>query len=118
MFKKTLKSFGFAWQGIVYAFKTQRNFRFHLFAAALVVLSSLYFDIKTYEWLAILFCVALVLFAELVNTSIESIVDLVSPEYNDLAKIAKDTSAASVLVLAFFSAVVGLLVFIPYIIEL
>jgi undecaprenol kinase len=114
MIKKTIKSFGFALEGILYTIKTQSNFRFHLVATVVVVFCGFYFEIKTIEWLFLLLCIGLVLFAELLNTAIESAIDLCSPETHPLAKIAKDTAAASVLVLAIMAVFVGLIIFIPY----
>lgn len=114
MIKKTAKSFGFAFQGVVYTFKTQWNFRIHVLASILTISLSFYLNISKLEWVTILLCIALVLFAELLNTAIESVVDLISPEYHKLAKIAKDTAAASVLVLAISSFVIGLIIFTPY----
>ena len=114
MIKKTIKSFGFALEGILYTIKTQSNFRFHLVATVVVVFCGFYFEIRTIEWLFLLLCIGLVLFAELLNTAIESAIDLCSPEIHPLAKIAKDTAAASVLVLAIMAVFVGLIIFIPY----
>lgn len=112
--KRFIKSFSFALAGLKYTFKTQGNFRFHVLAALVVVSLSFYLDISNTEWLIILLCIGLVLFAELLNTAIESLVDLVSPDYHKLAEIAKDTAAASVLVLAFMSSIIGLIIFLPY----
>ena len=114
MIKKILKSFGFAFEGIFYTFKTQWNFRFHCFSAILVIFMSFFFKISTTEWLFVILCIGLVMFAELINTALETLVDLVSPEYHRLAKIAKDTAAASVLVLAFMSLIIGVIIFFPY----
>lgn len=115
MIKKTIKSFGFAFQGILYTIKTQWNFRFHLLATVLVVGCGFYFEINKMEWLFLLLCIGLVLFAELLNTAIESTVDLCSPEIHPLAKVAKDTAAASVLILAIMSAIIGVIIFFPYV---
>ena len=112
--KKILKSFSFAFEGILYAFKTQWNFRFHCFSAILVVFMSFFFKISTTEWLFVILCIGLVMFAELINTALETLVDLVSPEYHKLAKIAKDTAAASVLALAIMSLIIGFIIFFPY----
>ena len=115
MFKRFIKSFSFAIAGLKYTFKTQGNFRFHVLAALFVISVSFYLEISKTEWLIIMLCISLVLFAELLNTAIESLVDLVSPEYHKLAEIAKDTAAASVLVLALMSAIIGVIIFLPYI---
>lgn len=109
-----IKSFGFAWAGIRYAFATQVHFRFHCLAMVLAVGLGFFFGVSRLEWLAIILCIVLVLSAELFNTAIESVVDLVSPAYHQLAKVAKDTAAGAVLVLAIGSAIVGLLIFLPY----
>ena len=114
MIKKILKPFGFAFQGILYTIKTQWNFRFHLLATSIVLACSFYFEIKTIEWLFLLLCIGLVLFAELLNTAIESTINLCSPEIHPLAKIAKDTAAGSVLILAIMSALIGVIIFTPY----
>jgi len=118
MIKKTINSFGFAIEGVLYAFKTQWNFRIHILASIIVLVLSILFQISKFEWIAILICISLVLFAELLNTAIESVVDLVSPEYNKLAKVAKDTAAASVLILAIMAFIIGLVIFIPYLINI
>ena len=115
MIQKLIKSFGFAFQGLLYTIKTQRNFRIHLIATFIVLCCSAYYHIEMLEFLILLICIGLVLFAELVNTSIETIVDLVSPDYHKLAKITKDTAAASVLVLVMISALIGTIIFLPYI---
>lgn len=115
MITRFLKSFTFAWQGLVYTFKTQGNFKFHCFAALVALFLAYMLGVSCVEWLFIVLCIALVLFAELVNTALEALVDLVSPEIHPLAKIAKDVAAASVLVLAFAAFIIGVLIFIPYI---
>lgn len=114
MFKRFFKSFSYAFQGLKYTFKTQVNFRFHSLALVVVLIASFILEITKTEWLIVLLCISLVLFAELVNTAFEALVDLVSPDIHPLAKIVKDVAAAAVLILAIFSAIIGLLIFIPY----
>ncbi len=111
------KSFLFAGKGIAYAFRSQPNFRFEVLSAFAVFTAGCFFQITAAEWIICILCIALVLFAELVNTALETLTDLVSPEYNPLAGKAKDLAAASVLVTAVLAAVVGLLIFVPYIRE-
>lgn len=110
---KFIKGFAYAGKGLCYAFKTQVNFRFHCATAIVVVLLGWYLHLNSHEWLWILFSIALVLVTELLNTAIEALVDLVSPEYHLKAGIAKDTAAAAVLVTALVAAVIGLIIFIP-----
>lgn len=115
--KKTLyrflKSFYYAWQGIVYGAKKETNFKFHLTAAIIVCIAAFYFSISKMEWLFVLTAISGMLVLELINTAIEKVVDLVTGEYHPLAKTAKDLAAGAVLVYAIFSAIVGLIIFLP-----
>lgn len=113
---KFIRGFGFAGKGLYYAFRTQVNFRFHCAAALIVVFLGWYFNLNQTEWLWILLSIALVLVLELINTAIEALVDLVSPDYHQKAGIAKDTAAAAVLISALLAALIGLIIFIPKII--
>lgn len=106
------KSFGFAWQGLRYAFKTERNIKVMLvlFSATVVLGLALHCDAS--EWGIILIGSAAVFCAELVNTALETIVDLVSPEYHTLAGHAKDISAAAVYVLSLLVGIAGVIIFL------
>jgi len=110
---KFIKGFGYAFSGVAYAFKTQLNFKFHVAALLLTALAGWYFKLSVNEWLWILVASAIVLTTELINTAIEVLVDLVSPDYNPKAKIIKDVAAASVLIAAIGAAIIGLIIFIP-----
>lgn len=88
------RSAGFAWAGLAFAFRTQANFRIELVCAALAVLAALWLDVPGAP---VLLACALVLALELMNTAVEAVVDLVSPDVHPLAKVAKDASAAAVL---------------------
>ena len=111
--KKLMRSFGYAFKGIGYAAKTQLNFRVHLIATTLACCLGYALNITTNEWLWLILCVALVLTAELFNTAIEFLTDLVSPGYNELAGHVKDISAGAVLVTAFFALITGAIIFLP-----
>ena len=106
-------SFRHAYEGFLYTIKSQPNFRFHLMATVLVILLGLYYQISTFEWLVIVFTINMVLVAEMVNTSIESMVDLITLERREDAKRAKDVSAGLVLVSAVLAVAIGLLIFLP-----
>lgn len=106
-----LESFNYAISGIIYALKTQRNMRIHFFVALLVLFTSSFFDLSATEILLILFAIVLVIITELVNTAIESTVDLVTLDYHPLAKTAKNVAAGAVLVAAVNSVIVGYLIF-------
>ncbi|MCK5095844.1 MAG: diacylglycerol kinase family protein [Candidatus Pacebacteria bacterium] len=110
-----LISFYHAWNGIVYALKTQPNFRFHFFAAFCVIAAGFFFKVSTIEWIVIGFTIMTVLVAETVNTAIESVVDLLTDKYHLDARRAKDVSAGMVLIAVVFSVFVGLLIFVPHI---
>jgi diacylglycerol kinase (ATP) len=116
--KKFILSAGYAIKGLKYAFTTQQNFRIQVTAAIIAVALGIFFNIGTAEWHWIILCIALVLVMELVNTGIEALVDLVSPEYNKLAGHVKDISAAAVLVMAVFTLVTGAIIFLPKILLL
>ncbi len=109
----TAKSFWFAFEGIKTAFTREPNFKIHtaLGAAALILGAILKFS--RVEWLILLFTITLVLILELINTALEAIVDLVSPEIKEEAKVAKDVSAAAVLIASIAATVVGLVLFLP-----
>ncbi len=116
--KRRLRSFKYAFQGLFYVIKTQTNMQIHLFAMIIVFTGGIFFKISLTEWLFIVLAVALVLVSEIVNTSIEEIVNFISPEYHKKAGLIKDLGAAFVLLAAIFSVVVGLIIFLPKIIVL
>ncbi|MEY3332630.1 MAG: hypothetical protein RLZZ176_930 [Cyanobacteriota bacterium] len=109
-----LISFKYAWAGIVYAFRTQRNFRIHVAVCALAIGLSVFLRLETVEISIIAITSGLVLTLELVNTAIESIVDLtVKQSYHELAKIAKDCAAGAVLVSALVALLVAATLLLP-----
>jgi len=104
-------SFQFAFSGFFYVLKTQKNAWLHLAATVVVVLFALWLQIERLEWLAILLVIGLVWMAEFMNTALEVIVDLASPEKHPLAKVGKDVGAASVLIAAILAVIIGFTVF-------
>lgn len=110
---KFIKGFGYAFSGLAYAFKSQLNLKIHLLFATIVIAAGYYVNLSTAEWLWIVASIGLVLMAELLNTSLEVLVDLVSPEIHPKAKIIKDVAAAAVLITAITAAAIGLIIFIP-----
>jgi diacylglycerol kinase len=107
-----MRAFYHAFAGFAYALRSQANMRLHLVIAALVVIAAWLSGVGRTSWIVLVLTIALVLALELVNTAIESLVDLVTPEQHPLARIAKDTAAAAVLVAALGAVVVGCLVFL------
>lgn len=116
--KSLSSSFKNAFHGLKYVYTTQRNAKIHLGMTLLVIAISFLFKISPSEWLAILIAIGLVWSSECFNTSLEKLIDLVSPEYNELARVSKDTAAAGVLVVAIVAVLIGLVVFLPKIIFL
>ena len=105
------KSFLFAIQGFRTAVATERNIKVMLAVGALAVAAGLVIGLDLVSWAVILLCCAVVIMAELFNTAIETVVDLVSPEFHPLAGRAKDIAAAAVWFLSFVVAIVGVLVY-------
>lgn len=110
------KSFGYAWKGFRTAFVEERNLKIHVAATGVVVLLGFYFQITSLEWMALAMVIGLVISLELVNSAIENLTDLVSKEMHPLAGKAKDMAAAAVLFASLIAVVVGLLIFVKYII--
>lgn len=110
---KRLKSFGYAFQGIKVVISSEVNMQIHLAISVLVVISGFWFNISSTEWMACLLCMAIVFGLEMMNTALETVVDLVSPEAHPLAGRAKDIAAGAVLLAAIISVIVGLIVFLP-----
>lgn len=115
--RKRLRSFKFAFNGIKLLITREHNAWIHCFAAVCVIIAGAAFGISTTEWIAVTFAIGTVLAAEAVNSSIEAIADLVSPGYNEAIKRTKDLAAGAVLILAIAAAIVGLIIFVPKIME-
>ena len=107
------KSFKFAFNGLSTAINKGRNFRIQILIGAASVILGLIYEISSSEWLDLILIIASVLILELINTAIEEIVNIVSPEIQERARIAKDVSAASVLIAAIAAIFIGIVIFIP-----
>jgi diacylglycerol kinase (ATP) len=112
--RQWLKSANFAIEGILHGAKTQRHLRYHFFSAGLVLFVSYILGVSRQEFVILSLAVILVLFAEMINSAVEAVVDLLSPEYTEKARIAKDISAGAVLITAFGAAVLGYIILFPY----
>ena len=108
---------GYAFQGIWECIRDERNIRIHLTMTTLVIIGGIILHISLHEWIVCLILFGLVISLELVNTAVESVVDLVTDEKRPLAKKAKDTAAGAVLVSAIFAAIIGLIIFVPKLID-
>jgi undecaprenol kinase/diacylglycerol kinase (ATP) len=115
--KKRLNNFKHAFNGLKILLKEEVNARIHLVATICVLIAGFFFEISSFEWIAIVIAIAFVLTTETINTAIENMSDFISPEKHEKIKRIKDLSAAAVLISAITAFVIGLIVFIPKIIE-
>ena len=107
-----IKNFVYAIKGFLTSLKRDRHFCFHVFASVVVIVAGFYFEVTKAESLALIICIAMVFAVELLNSAIETLTDIVSPEWNVYAARVKDISKAAVFVCSIASAVIALLVFV------
>lgn len=112
------ESFNHAMDGIEFAINHERNLKIEVFMGILASIMGFLLHISVMEWAIIVLVIAMVLCLELVNTAIERAVDLTTKEYRELAKAAKDVSAGAVLIMSMFSVIIGILIFLPKILDL
>ena len=113
--KNRIASFKFAFNGIRLMFKNGPNFIIQLIIAIITICAGFYFKINPHDWTIILICIGGVLAAELFNTAIEKMVDYLSPEKNKYAGEIKDLAAGAVLLFAITTAIIGIIIFYPYV---
>ena len=116
--KKFFHSFTYPIKGLKYAYRNEQNIAVDVGIALLVIVFSFIFRVSLIEAAILALTIGLVIACELINTAIEATVDLVTEDYHPLAKVAKDTSAAAVFVFAIVSVIVGLIIFLPKVIDL
>ena len=114
--KRLKKSFGYAFKGIDDVISNEPNMKIHVSVAILVVITAFLLKISMIEWIILVLLIGLVLAAEVINTTIENLVDMYTKEYNEKAKVVKDTAAGTVLILAITAAIIGLIILVPKII--
>lgn len=117
-FIRFLNSFMYSWEGLVYAVRNEQSITIMIIVTIAAVLGALYFKLTEVEWLFIVFSIGIVLATELINTSIEATIDLVSPQHHPLAKIAKDTGSAAVFVFSIIAFAIACIIFVPHILKL
>lgn len=117
-FRKRLASFGYAFNGIRLLIQNEHNAWIHCIAAACVIILGFFFNLSPTEWIGVTIVIGAVFAAEAINSSIESLADLVSPSYNEAIKKTKDLAAGAVLITAIAAAIVGFIIFLPKIIDL
>lgn len=117
-FSARIRSFRYAFQGIATLFRDEHNFKIHSVLLVAVIVLGFLLGISPTEWCAVALCCGGVLMGEAMNSAVEALSDLVSPEYHPLIKKAKDVAAAGVLMMAIAAAACGLIIFLPKIIDL
>ncbi|MGI6325307.1 MAG: diacylglycerol kinase [Bacilli bacterium] len=115
--RRLINAFKYSIDGLKYAYKYEQSMTIHITVTTIVVIGGLYFEVSVIEWLFLFLLIGLIVGVELINTSIEATIDLMSPQTHPLAKIAKDTASAAVFILSTVAFVGGCIVFIPKIIE-
>jgi diacylglycerol kinase len=115
---RVIKSFGWAFNGLKDCFLHEKNFRIQYILAILVVIAGIFFSLSATEWMIILLSFAVVLSFEIINSAIEKLCDLVSPDFNLTIKKVKDMSASAVLLSAIISFIIGCIIFLPKIFAL
>lgn len=113
--RRIAKSFRFAFEGIWAGVKSETNWTIGIIEATVVIWAGFYLNISKSDWIIVVLLIGLVLYAELCNSAIEAIVDSFTPEEHPKAKLAKDFSAGSVVILIIAAAVVGIIIFWPYV---
>jgi len=108
-----LKSFVYAFEGVMYFIKHEAQALIHLIAIVAVIGAGYWFNITLTEWIAVVFAIGIVISAEMLNTAIEKLTDMVSPQINEQAKIVKDLAAGAVLIASLTAFIIGLIVFLP-----
>ena len=116
--RSRLGSFKFAIEGLLFLLKNEHNSRIHLLAAIAVIILGIIVKLNHIEWSIMVIVIGLVFLVELLNSSIETLADLINPEWNELIKRAKDYGAAAVLISAIIAIIAGSLIFIPKLLAL
>ncbi len=115
--KRFIRSFRYSLEGFVHIFKYHQNIRFHSFAALAVIMLALLLQLSRIEFLFILLAIFIVFVAEMINTAIEEMTNLITTEHRKEAKIAKDVASAAVLLSSILAFIIGMIIFIPKIIS-
>lgn len=115
---KIFNRFKFPIVGLFTILKKDNNFLFHLLTALIVIIFCFVFKLNMYEWLFVLIAIFIVLITEVLNTSIEYIVDMYTDDFHILAKHAKDTAALAVLLASILAIIIGIIIFLPKILNI
>ena len=115
--KKFVRSFGYALDGLKLSVKIDQNVRFHISFGTVVVVLALFLHVSRLEIIFLLLAIFFVLITEMINTAIEEMTNLIKREHSEEARIAKDVAAAAVLLSAIFATLIGVIVFLPHLLN-
>ena len=115
--KQFATSFKHAFRGLTYALKNEKNFQNEMIIGALVVVAMFYFNVTRGEMVVLFVVIMAVLIMELLNTAMERVIDILRPKIHPYAKLVKDLMAASVLMMSLLTIILGLIIFLPYLVE-
>lgn len=115
--RRLLKSFQFAFLGLKKVFLEEQNFRIHSVIALLVIILGFYLQISVLEWIIIILLIALILILEIINSIFERLLDLIKPRIHEYVGDIKDMTAAAVFIGAIIAALIGIIIFLPHIID-
>jgi len=112
-----IASFKHAFRGLTYALKNEKNFQNEMIIGILVIIAMFYFDVTRGEMVVLFVVIMAVLIMELLNTAMERVIDILRPKIHPYAKLVKDLMAASVLMMSILTILLGLIIFLPYVVE-
>lgn len=115
---RLFKSFIYAFRGLAKVIRTEQNFRIHMLFTLLVFLAGYFFQINLMEWALVILAIGLVILAEIVNSAVERVSDILKPRIHDYAKEIKDIMAAAVMTASLIAVIIGIIVFLPYLLDL
>jgi undecaprenol kinase len=116
--RKLIKSFGYAFEGLSYSFRYNQNIKIHILVAIIVLIAGYFLKLTRSDFFDVWILIVLVISAEMINTSIEEVINLLVNEHRLEAKIAKDVSAGMVLLISILAAIIGIFIFLPHILSL
>lgn len=116
--KRLFNSFGYAIKGIFTVYKTEQNILIHTIAAILVIVLGIYFKVSVLEMIILILVIGLVIAFEIINTAIEYTIDMTMPNIHPMAKMAKDASSGAVLIISITASVIGVMIFLPKILNI
>ena len=114
---RLLKSFMYAFRGLIRAFREEQNLRIQALVGIIALMMAWYLGVTKAEWCILILTIGIVMLAEIINTAIELVTDVLKPRIDNYVKVIKDVMAAAVMISAVMAVVIGLIIFIPYLID-